>query len=74
MKASIFSSDLVHLAYRLLRQHIYYHKMDLFLRANVVAYEATDLFQRQQDVLATIVDELRKGRYARSLCERSRLS
>lgn len=36
MKASIFSSDLVHLAYRLLKQDTYYDKMDLFLKAQGV--------------------------------------
>ena len=61
MNASISSSDLVHLACRLLKQDTYYDKMDLFLRVNVAAYKASDPFQKRQDALATIVDELRKG-------------
>jgi hypothetical protein len=44
------------LANRLLKQDTYYDKMDLFLRANVVAYEASDSYQKRQDALATIVD------------------
>ncbi len=60
MKASVSSSDFVHLAYRLLEQDMCYDKVDLFLRANVAAYEASDLFQKMQDVSAMIVDELRK--------------
>ena len=59
--SSMPSSDLVQLTYRLLNQDTYYDKMDLFLRANVAAYEASDSFQKRQDTLATIVDELRKG-------------
>jgi len=55
------SSDLVHHAYRLLKQDTYYDKRDLFLRANVGGYEASDLFHKRQDALATIVDDLRKG-------------
>lgn len=35
--------------------------MDLFLRTNVAAYEATDSFQKRLDVLATRVDDLHKG-------------
>ncbi len=61
MNSSISSSDLVHLAYRLLKQDTYYGKMELFLRANGAANEASDPFHKRQDVLATIVDELRKG-------------
>ena len=61
MNASISSSDLVHLACRLLKQDTYYDKMDLFLRVNVAAYKASDPFQKRQDALATIVDELCKG-------------
>jgi hypothetical protein len=61
MNASISSYELVHLAYRLLKQDAYYDKMDLFLRANVVAFETNASFQERQDALATIVDELRKG-------------
>ena len=61
MNASISSYGLVHLAYRFLKQDTYYDKMDLFLRANGAAYEASDPFQKRQDALATIVDELRKG-------------
>lgn len=61
MNADTSSSDLVHLAYRLLKQDSYYDKMDLFLRANVAAYEACDTFQQRRDALAVIVDELRKG-------------
>jgi len=37
--SSIPSSDLVQLAYRPLKQDTDYDKMDLFLRANVAAYE-----------------------------------
>ena len=60
MNAGTSSSDLIHLACRFLKQDTYYDKMDLFLRANVAAYEASDSFQKRQDTLATIVDELRK--------------
>jgi hypothetical protein len=35
--------------------------MDLFLRANVAAYEASDSFQQRQDALSMIIDEIRKG-------------
>lgn len=59
--SSIPSSDLVQLAYRPLKQDTDYDKMDLFLRANVAAYEPSGSFQERQDTLATIVDELRKG-------------
>ena len=61
MKSGIPSSDLVHLAYRLLKQDTYYDKMDMFLRANVAVYKESDAFQQRQDALATIVDELHKG-------------
>jgi len=61
MNASISSSDLIYLAFRLLKQDIYYDKRDLFLSVNVAAYEANDPFQKRQDALATIVDELHKG-------------
>jgi len=61
MNASISSSDLIHLACRLLKQDTYYDKMNLFLSANVAAYEASDPFQKRQDALATIVDGLHKG-------------
>jgi len=61
MSAGITSPDLVHLAYRLLKQDTYYDKMDLFLRVNVAVYEASGPFQKRQDALATIVAELRKG-------------
>jgi len=37
MNASISLSDLVYLAYRLLKQNSCYNKMDLCLRANVAA-------------------------------------
>ncbi len=40
MKTGISSSDLVHMAYRLLKEDTYYDKKDLFLRVNVAAYEA----------------------------------
>jgi len=60
MKASISSFDLVHLAYRLLKQDTYYDKMDLFLRTNVATYEVSDSFQKRQYTLAMIVDELGK--------------
>ena len=61
MNASKTVSDLVRTAYRLLKQDTYYDKMDLFLLANVAAYEASNTFQQRQDALATIVDELCKG-------------
>ena len=61
MNAGTSSSDLIHLAYRLLKQDIYYDKMDMFQRANVAAYEASDSFQQRQDALAMIIDELSKG-------------
>jgi hypothetical protein len=60
MNADTFSSDLVHLAYHLLKPNAYYDKMDLFLRANVTAYEVGDLFRERQAMLTTIVGELRK--------------
>ncbi len=61
MNADTSSSDFVRQAYRLLKQDSYYDKMDLFLRANVADCEASGLFQKRQDTLATIADELRKG-------------
>jgi hypothetical protein len=61
MNAGISSSDLVHLVYRLLKQDTYYDKMDLLLHANGAAYEANNSFQKRQDALAAIVDELPKG-------------
>jgi hypothetical protein len=61
MNTNTPSSELVRTAYRLLKQDAYYDKMDMFLRANVAAYEAGDSFQQRQDTLATIVDELHKG-------------
>jgi hypothetical protein len=60
MNANTSSSELVHRAYRLLKQDTDYDKMDLFLRANVAVYEGSDSFRKRQDALATIVDELRK--------------
>lgn len=61
MNANTSSSDLVHLEFSLLKQDTtYYDKMDLFLSANVAAYEASDPFQKRQDALATIVDGLHK--------------
>jgi len=54
------SSNFVFQAYRLLKQDSYYDKMDLFLRANVAAYEASGSLQKRQNALSTIVDELRK--------------
>jgi hypothetical protein len=38
--------------------------MDLFLRANVAAYKESDLFQKRQDALATVVDEHLRFRLA----------
>lgn len=61
MNANTSSSELVHQAYRLLKQETYYDKMNLFLRANVATYKASDSFQKQQYALATIIDELCKG-------------
>jgi len=61
MNTNTPSSRLVHLAYRLLKRDTYYDKMDLFLRANVAAYEADNSFQKRQYTLAMIVDELGKG-------------
>lgn len=60
MNAGTSSSDLIHLAYRLVKQDTYYDKMDLFLRANVTAYKVGDLFRERQAMLTTIVGELRK--------------
>ncbi|MCG7853742.1 MAG: hypothetical protein MIO92_14580 [Methanosarcinaceae archaeon] len=60
MNANTPSSELVRTAYRLLKQDTCCDKMDLFQRANVAAYEASDSFQKRQDALSTIVDELRK--------------
>ena len=53
MNAGSSSSDLVQLAYRLLKQDAYYDKMDLFLRANVAAYKASDSLQERQDALTS---------------------
>lgn len=61
MNGNISSYDLVRKAYRLLNQDAYYDNMDLLLRANAAAYKASDSFQKWQDALATIIDELRKG-------------
>lgn len=61
MNAGVPSFGWVHMAYSLLKQNAYYDKMDLFLRANVTAYEAIDLFQQWQDILSAIIDNLRKG-------------
>jgi len=61
MNAGTSSSELLNTSYRLLKQDTHYNKMGLFLRANVATYEASDLFMKRQDVLATIIDELRKG-------------
>ena len=47
MNAGISLFDLVHLAYRLMKQDTYYDKMDLFVRANVAAYEASGSFQKR---------------------------
>ena len=58
--SSVPSFNLVQLAYRLLKQDTDYDKMDLFLRVNIAAYEASDSFQQRQDALAAIGDELRK--------------
>ena len=60
MNANISSPALVHLAYHLLKQDTNYDQMDLFLGVNIVAYEASNSFQKRQDALAAIVDELRK--------------
>jgi hypothetical protein len=60
MNATISSYDLVHLAYRFLKQDTDYDKMDLFLRANVAVYEASDSIQKRQATLAAIVDGLCK--------------
>lgn len=49
MNAGTSSSDLVHLAYRLLNQYPYYDKVDLSLHANVTAYEVGDSFQQRQE-------------------------
>ena len=49
MNACVSSSDFVFQAYRLLKQDTYYAKMDLFLRADVAAYEASDSFQQWQE-------------------------
>ena len=58
MNANTSSSDLVHSpGCRLLKQDTCHDKMDLFMRANVAAYEASDSFQKRQDELATVVDE-----------------
>ena len=61
MKAGMSSSDSVDLVYRLLKQDTDYDKLDLFLRANVAAYETNASFKKRQTTLATIVGELRKG-------------
>jgi len=62
MNVDTCSTDLVYLAYRLLKHDIYYHKMDLFLRSDVAAYEAGDsLQQRQERDYATIIAMARKG-------------
>lgn len=61
MNAGTYSSDLIHLAYRLLKQDTYYDKMDLFLCANVAAYEESATFQQRQDT------SFAEGRIANSL-------
>lgn len=61
MNSGTSSSDLLHLAYRLLKQDAYYDKMDLFLRANIATYESSDSFYQRQNTLTTIVNELRDG-------------
>jgi hypothetical protein len=58
------SSDLVFQAFRLLKQDVYYDKMDLFLRANLADYEANNFDERQR-ILADIIDELRKRKPAK---------
>ncbi len=55
------SSEMVEHAYRLLKQDVYYDKMDLFLRANIAEYEASGKFTQRQDALAGVVDELRQA-------------
>lgn len=57
MNAGISSYDLVPQVYHLLKQDTYYDKKDLFLRANVAAYEASDTFQKRQDALAMILEQ-----------------
>lgn len=56
--------DLVQLAYRLLKQDSYYKKMDLLLCVNIAAYEASDLYQKRQDILASIVEQVEKTKNA----------
>ena len=62
MNAQTSSSDLVQDAYRLLKQDAYYDKMDLFLRANLAAYEADEAFEQCQNRLASVVDDFRRGK------------
>jgi hypothetical protein len=55
------SADMVSEAYRLLKRDAYFDKTDLFLRANIAAYEASGSFGTRQDDLAAVVDELRRN-------------
>lgn len=64
MNANTPSSKLGRTVYRRLKQDTCHDKMDLFLRANIAAYEASDLFQKWQDTLATVVDEHLRFRLA----------
>ena len=62
MNAQTSSSELVRRAYCLLKQDTYYDKMDLFLRANLAAYEANEAFEQRQSRLASVVDDFRRGK------------
>lgn len=66
MSANTFSSDLVNMAYRLLKHDAYYYygKMVFFVYANIAIYTESDLFQKRQDALATVLDEHLRFRLA----------
>lgn len=64
MNANTSSSKLDRTVYRRLKHDTCYDKMDLFVRANIAAYEASDLFQKRQDTLATVVNEHLRFRLA----------
>ena len=63
MNAVTASSDLVHLAYHLIRRDSCYDKIDLFVCANVAVHEANGSFQKRQDTLVAIIDKLCKAKF-----------
>ncbi len=63
--ADTSSSELVNSAYRLLKQDSYYDKMQLFLRENIAAYEASGSFHQRQDALPQSLTSYARGHQAR---------